>query len=60
MHIIGISTITLMLEAPASLKAQWLMWTTGDGHHFVYPQVSVALAFAVSGHANTDSGLPVT
>ena len=39
MHIIGISTITLMLEAPVSLKAQWLMWTTGDGHHFVYPQV---------------------
>jgi hypothetical protein len=58
MHIIGISTITLMLEAPVSLKAQWLMWTTGDGHHFVYPQVSVAVAFAVSGHAH--SGSPVT
>ena len=28
-----------MFSEPSELKGQWLMWTTANGHDFVYPQV---------------------
>lgn len=33
----GIDSIEMVLEPPKNLRGQWLIWTTGNGHHFVYP-----------------------
>jgi len=34
----GMGEIALILNKPQMIKGQWWSWTTGNGHHFVYPQ----------------------
>jgi hypothetical protein len=33
----GIAGTVEMITHPSQLRGEWLIWTTGNGHHFVYP-----------------------
>jgi len=33
----GMGEMAMILDNPPMLKGQWWAWTTGNGHHFVYP-----------------------
>eukprot|EP00927_Polykrikos_kofoidii_P017281 TRINITY_DN17845_c0_g1_i4.p1 TRINITY_DN17845_c0_g1~~TRINITY_DN17845_c0_g1_i4.p1 ORF type:complete len:652 (-),score=71.43 TRINITY_DN17845_c0_g1_i4:30-1916(-) len=33
----GISTATVIANSPTMIRGQWFMWSTFDGHKFIYP-----------------------
>jgi len=65
----GIDAIEEVIEKPKELHGEWLIWTTGNGHHFVYPggayRKDLLLGYfdslrPVTRGASTDLVLPAT
>lgn len=65
----GIDAIEEVLRPPKRLHGEWLIWTTGNGHHFVYPggayrkdlmEGYFGMLSPITGGASTKNVLPAT